>query len=529
MMIREIVAEKVERASRSFKQAGRLLYILNLCALGTFAELSTGSLFTDNMVLQRDKPIIVWGTAESGEKVTVQFADQTKSGVASATGKWKITLDPMPASSKPRKLQVSGFKSQVSFADVLVGEVWFAGGQSNMRWALWNTDGAAELFESGGAEIDGLHLFAMSEIVNELDADLPIKGWQKCTKESSTAFSAVTWYFGRALKERFKDVPVGLIMSARGGTPAEAWMDSDFAAGCKPFTEYAAWCDAAYQEKYAGFDEYKAAYIQYKEDWKAFVHKKSPEKPVEPMGPYHAHRAGGLYGTMIAPILPYSVRGVLWYQGESNMWRAYDYRFVLKTLIGNWRRDFEDPSLPFLVVQLPGFGCGGAEHPIWAVVRDSQVTVAAGDANVGTIPIPELGDEKDIHPRNKRPVGERIARYARGAVYGDNIQFAGPSFESVEFAAGKAIVSLKDTKGLKQKGDAIRGFSIAGSDELFVSATAELKKGKLVISSPEVKEPVAVRYLWSNWINPTDVTLFNGAGLPLAPFRSDDWKVVTQK
>jgi sialate O-acetylesterase len=339
----------------------------------------------------------------------------------------------------------------------------------------------------------------------------------------------VAWYFGRALKEQFGDIPVGLIMSARGGTPAEAWMDPEFAADCKPFNDYAAWCDKEYQAKFAGFDEYKAAYIQYKEDWKAFVHKKSSKKPVEPMGPYHAHRAGGLYGTMIAPILPYSVRGVLWYQGESNMWRAYDYRFVLKTLIGNWRRDFEDPSLPFLVVQLPGFGCGGAEHPVWAVVRDSQVTVAAGDANVGIIPIPELGDEKDIHPRNMRPVGERLALFARGAVYGENIQFTGPSIESVEFRDGKAVVLLKDANGLKQKGDAIHGFTIAGSDELFMTATAELRKGNLVVSSPDVKDPVAVRYLWSNWIDPLDVNLFNGAGLPLAPFRSDDWKVVTRK
>ena len=500
-----------------------------LCALSTFAELTTGPLFTDNMILQRDKPVVVWGTAEPGETVTVEFAAQKKSAVTDSSNHWKITLDPMPASSKPRKLQVSSFEFQVSFTNVLVGEVWFAGGQSNMRFALWSSDGAAELFASGGAEIPGLRLFAMPEIVNELDADMPVKGWQECTKESSTAFSAVTWYFGRALKEHLKGVPVGLIMSARGGTPAEAWMDPAFAADCKPFTDYAESIDKKYRKKFKSFDEYKAAYIQYREERQAFVHKKSTKKPMEPEGPWWSQRAGGLYETMIAPILPYSVRGVLWYQGETNMWRAYDYRFVLEMLIRNWRRDFNDPALPFLLVQLPGFGCGGAEHPIWAVVRDSQAAVAANDPNVGVIPIPELGDEKNIHPKNKRPVGERLAHFARGFIYGEKIQYAGPSFESVKFSGGKAVVSLNNAEGLVQKGDAIHGFTVAGKDRKFVPAAAELKEGKLVINSPDVKEPVAVRYLWSNWIDPANVNLFNDAELPLAPFRTDNFKVVTQK
>lgn len=518
----------------------RRIWFVVFCALAVSvsAAIKTGPLFTDNMVLQRGKPVVIWGTAEPGEKVMVEFAPsagsgqagQKKSAVTDSSRHWEITLAPMPASSSPWNMLIqSSNNPTIQYSNLLVGEVWFAGGQSNMRWALWNTDGAADLFQSGGADIEGLRLFAMPEVMNELDADLPIKGWQKSTKENATDFSAVTWYFGRALKEKFKDVPVGLIMSARGGTPAEAWMDPAFSTDCKPFSEYADWCDQEYRAKFDSFDSYKAAYIQYKADWKAFVHKKSTKKPVEPMGPYHAHRAGGLYGTMIAPLLPYSVRGVLWYQGESNMWRAYDYRDVLETLVANWRRDFKDPVLPFLVVQLPGFGCGGAEHLVWAVVRDSQAAVAKADPNVGVIPIPVLGDQKDIHPRNKRPVGERLALYARGAVYGEKIPFAGPSLESVHFSGGKAVVSLKNAEGLEQKGDVIHGFTLAGTDEQFVPAVAELKKGKLVIHSPEVNEPVAVRYLWSNWIDPADVNLFNKAGLPLAPFRTDGFKVVTQK
>ena len=185
----------------------RMLFVV-CCAwvVSISAEIKPGPLFTDNMVLQRDKPVVVWGTAGPGEKVTVEFGGQKKTAVTDASNHWKVTLDPMPASSKPRKMtNSSNFNTPtLQYSNLLVGEVWFAGGQSNMRWALWNTDGAAELFESGGAELSGLRLFAMPEIMNELDADLPVKGWQKCTKENATNFSAVTWYFGRALKEKFK-------------------------------------------------------------------------------------------------------------------------------------------------------------------------------------------------------------------------------------------------------------------------------------------------------------------------------------
>lgn len=495
------------------------------------AGLVTGPLFTDNMVLQRDKPVVIWGTADSGETVTVEFAGQTKSGMTDENGKWQVTLEPLPASSEPRSMTIrsSSGHQQTQINSVLVGEVWFAGGQSNMRWALWNTDGAAELFASGGADIPGLQLFAMPEIVNELDANLPINGWQQSTKESSTRFSAVMWYFGRSLKEHFKDVPVGLILSARGGTPAEAWMDPAFAADCKPFRDYADSIDKEYRAKYASLEEYKAAYIRYREEWDAFVRKESTIKPEEPKGPWSSRRAGGLYSTMIAPLLPFTVRGVLWYQGEGNCWRAYDYRVVLETLIRNWRRDFQDATLPFLVVQLPGFGCDRAQHPVWAVVRDSQTAVAKKDPNVGLVPIPDLGDKNDIHPRNKRPVGERLALLARGLVYGEKILHASPSLDSVVFNDGKATISFKNAEGLLQRGDAIHGFTIAGADQTFVPASVELTGTQLIVSSPKVKDPVAVRHHWSNWIAPAEVNLFNAAGLPLPPFRTDDFKVVTQQ
>ncbi|MEA2068060.1 MAG: sialate O-acetylesterase, partial [Verrucomicrobiota bacterium] len=306
------------------------------------------------------------------------------------------------------------------------------------------------------------------------------------------------------------------------------WMDLAYTNECPQLAEYHRTTLDEYRADFDSFDEYKAAYLQYRKDRKAFAQKKSGSKPIEPKGPYWSQRAGGFYSSMISPILPYSVLGVLWYQGETNMWRAYDYRFVLEMLIRNWRRDFNDETLPFLVVQLPGFGCGTG-HPVWAELRDSQAFVAATVPYVGLVPIPELGAKKDIHPKNKRPVGERLAHFARGFVYGENIQYAGPSFESVKFNGSQAVVSLNNADGLIRKGDAIHGFTVAGKDRKFVPAAAELKEGKLVINSPAVENPVAVRYGWSNWIDPEDVNLFNAADLPLAPFRTDDFNVETQK
>jgi len=498
------------------------LLVLFSCALSAFADFKTGPLFTNNMVLQRDKPVAIWGTAKPGEPVSVRFAGQKKSGVADADGKWVVTLDPMPASSSPQAMQivskVNGEHKKLELFKVLVGEVWFAGGQSNMARGLSKLESSKELLNSGKADIPGLNLFAMPVIINELDADTPIKGWQECSRESSAQFSAVAWHFANALKKKFKDVPVGVILSARGGTPAEAWIDKTFAADCKPFTVYAGAVDRFYKRTYKSFDEYKAAYIKSRKD----------KKP-EPKGPYWSKRAGGLYSNMIAPLVPYAVRGVIWYQGEGNSARAYDYRTILSKLISNWRRDFNDPKLPFLVVQLTGFGLGNKKAPTWAVVRDSQAYVADNDPNVGIIPIPELGEKKDIHPRYKQPVGERLARYARGMVYGDDIQYTGPSYDSVAFSNGNALITLKNSEGLVVKGDAIHGFTIAGKDKKFVAATAELVNGKIQVSSPDVTAPTAVRYHWTNWIEPSEVNLFNGAALPLAPFRTDNFKVVTQK
>jgi len=505
--------------------------LLVLSCQSAVAGLSMGPLFGDNMVLQREKPVVIWGIAGAGESVTVEFAGQKKSGVADRSGKWRVPLDPMPASDKLRSMTIrsAGENLGKNINDVLVGEVWFAGGQSNMRFAMWPSEGSAELFASGGADIPGIRLFAMPEIVNELDRDLPIKGWQECTQESSTAFSAVAWHFGRALKAHFEDVPVGLIMSARGGTPAEAWIDPAFATNCEPFSEYADSFDQEYRANHGSMEDYKEAYLRYRKEWDAFVSHRSAKQPKEPTGPWSSQRPGGLYSTMIAPLLPYTARGVLWYQGEGNTWRAYDYRFVLQTLIANWRRDFQDATLPFLIVQLPGFGCDGAKKPVWAVLRDSQAAVAASDPLVALVPIPDLGDEHDIHPRNKRPVGERLALSARGWVHGEIIPHPGPSLDSVVFKDGKAILSLKDADGLVQSGAAIHGFTVAGEDEAFVPASVELMGARLVVSSSDVKNPVAVRYHWSNWIDPAEVNLFNAVGLPLAPFRTDDFKVVTQK
>jgi len=503
-------------------------FLLSASALG---EVVPGPLFGDNMVLQRDRNAVVWGTGMDGERVSVSIKGQTKNTVVHKS-RWRVALDPEPAGG-PYALTIASGDQKMAFENVMFGEVWFAGGQSNMRFPLFASTDAEKLFASGKLEHPMLRLFAMPERINELDRDMPITGWKESSKDSATDFSAVAWFFGNHLQNQLS-VPVGIIMSSRGGTPAEAWMDPVCSNECLPFAAYAAGLDREYHENFQSLEEYREAYSHYRDDFQNHARNVAENKPsippVEPHGPYSSQRPSGLYDMMIKPLAPFTLRGFLWYQGESNMWRAYDYRFVLTSLIKNWRRDFEDDSLPFLMVQLPGYGCSDAVHPIWAELRDSQFSVAQNVPGVGLAVIPELGDKADIHPKLKEPVGYRLSLLARGTVYGEELTCSGPMYKSVRFEDARAIISFDHVgKGLGQKGNVLNGFSICGADETFHPADATVVGETVVVSSSQVDKPVAVRYLWKNWIDGDEVALFNEAGLPASPFRTDNFRLVTQK
>lgn len=442
------------------------------------AEVKTHGLFTDNMLLQRGRKVAVWGTSDKPDKVTVKFADQTVEATPE-NGKWKAELAPLAASAQPRDLVISQGDQILTKKNVLVGDVWLCGGQSNMQWEIYQSAGAAEAIASG--KNPNIRLFTVSR---EGDAsprtDLKGGAWTEATPESVKTFSAVGYYFGRDLQKSI-DVPIGLISSNIGGTTAERWMSKE------------------------AIDS-------------------NPE--IKDMKPTQGRN--DLYNAMIAPLAPFGVKGAIWYQGESNADRPYNYRHVLAGMIKSWRDTFGQGDFPFLIVELAPF-TGIVKEPVdqeWAVVRESMQWIANKVPHVDTVSIVDVGDERDIHPQKKQPVGERLARAARAMAYGEKIVPAGPEYDSVTFSGSQAIIKFKNVgAGLEAKDGELTGFTIAGEDKKFYNAKAKIEGQTVVVTSDSVSSPKAVRLGWANY---PLVNLWNKDGVPASPFRTDDWPVVKQ-
>ncbi len=433
------------------------------------AEVKLHGLFGDHMVLQRDMKVPVWGTADPGEAVTVEFDGQKVAGKADDKGKWLVTLEPLKAGG-PHKLMVKGDKGTVTLDDVLVGEVWIASGQSNMEWSLRLTRDPKDVIAN--AKNDKIRLFDVPKKPNAapqtaIAAPYAEKGgrefgkWLECNPTSVPQFSAVGYYFGRKL-EKDLGVPVAIINSSWGGTAAERWTPRD-------------------------------------------VMDSDPElKGIK----------GGadLYNGMIASLKPFAFRGVIWYQGESNAGRAKQYFHLMNALIKSWRDDWKQ-EFPFLTVQLAPYEPGN-----YAEIREAQWFTTKKLPKVGMAVITDAGDPKDIHPKDKAVVGERLALLAENMAYGKKIVANGPEFDSVKFEGGKAVLTFKNAGGLAFKGGTAQGFTIAGKDGKFVKANATIVENTVVVESPDVQEPAAVRYGWANY---PVCNLYNAEGLPATPFRTD--------
>lgn len=466
------------------KTCFRQLFIVSLVALGSlafvapsFAEIKAHGLFTDNMILQRDKKVAVWGTTDKPDKVTVKFADQTVSATPE-NGKWKVELMALTASKMPRDLVISQGDQNVTKKNVLVGDVWICGGQSNMQWEIRQSAGAAEAIASG--QNPNIRLFLVPRQGKPEPTSDVVGNWTEATPDSVKFFSAVGYYFGRDLQKSL-DIPIGLISSNIGGTTAERWMSKESIDTNPEIKEM-----------------------------------KSPQG------------RNDLYNAMIAPLAPFGVKGAIWYQGESNADRPYNYRHVLAGMIKSWRDTFGQGDFPFFIVELAPF-TGIVKEPVdqeWAVVRESMQWIAAKVPNVDTVSIVDVGHESDIHPQQKQPVGERLSRAARAMVYGEKIVPAGPEYESASFQEGKAVIKFKNVgAGLEAKGGELTGFTIAGEDKKFYNATAKIEGQTVVVSSDKVAAPKAVRLGWANY---PIVNLWNKDGVPAHPFRTDDWPVVKQ-
>ena len=472
----------------------------------TRAELKLHPLFGDHMVLQQGIAAPVWGTAEPGEEIAVAIGDQKKSAKAGADGRWMAKLDPLKAGG-PLELTVAGKKS-ITLKDVLVGEVWVASGQSNMQWSVKQS--ASPEPEIAAANYPKLRLFYVPRIpAAEPVRDVNAK-WEVCTPETIPNFSAVAYYFGRDLQKAI-DVPVGLIHTSWGGTAAELWTSKRVMESHEGLKDYVTF----YQKRR---ETHAAQMAKFKED----SEKAKAEGKPAPKAPGNFMDASCLYNGMIAPLIPYGIKGAIWYQGESNAGNAKGYQALFPAMIRNWREDWGQGDFPFLFVQLANY-MKRQESPgesNWAELREAQTKTLALP-KTGMAVIIDIGAANDIHPKNKQDVGKRLALWAQSQVYGKDIVYSGPLYDAIKVEGDKVRISFKQAgSGLEAKGGKLTGFAIAGEDRKFVWAEAKVEGKEVVVSCPQVAKPVAVRYAWAD--NP-DCNLYNQEGLPASPFRTDDW------
>ena len=493
------------------------------------AEVRLPAIFGDHMVMQQNQRDRVWGWADPGEDVTVAIGSQTRSVKAGKDGRWQVELDPMPAGG-PYTLSVKG-KNEIRLEDVLFGEVWVCSGQSNMEWPV-STANDGDL-ETRAAKFPGIRLITVSRLGTQ-EPQSDFKGsWQLCAPETVPGFSAVGYYFGRLIHQTL-GVPVGLIDNSWGGSACEAWIRRDLMASDERYTALLErWAET---EKTYDPEKAMAEFQTRLAAWRAADEKaraegiQPPPRPQQPGNPLTGNaRPGTIYNGMVKPILGYGLRGMIWYQGESNASRAYQYRSMFQLMIRSWRDEWMQGEIPFYWVQLADYRDERPEpgESDWAELREAQTMALKALQNTGEAVIIDLGEAQDIHPRNKQDVGKRLARWALARDYGVPVVFQSPTYRSMERKGDKIVVTFDYVGAGLKTFDVreVRGFAIAGADRKFVWAKATITGSDTVeVWSDGVSEPVAVRYAWAN--NPV-CNLQSREGLPATPFRTDDWPGVT--
>jgi len=491
-----------------------------------FADVKLPAVISDNMVLQRGKKIPIWGWAEPGEKVSVKgswqwFKTSTKT---KDNGKWMVKIQP-PKAGGPYEIEIKG-NNTITLKNILVGEVWVCSGQSNMQWSVRQAANPEQ--EIAAAGYPKIRLFTVKRKVADKPQPDCEGRWIMCSPETVPDFSAVGYFFGRELHQHL-NVPIGLIHTSWGGTPAEAWtrrgvLESE--PDCIPILQRFNEAMAKYPEAKKKYDE---SVIEWKEDVKKAKAegKNPPRRPRPPFGPGNPHSPAGLYNAMIAPLIPYGIRGAIWYQGESNASRAYQYRKLFPAMITNWRQDWGQGKFPFLFVQLANFMAVDSEpvDSAWAELREAQLMTLALP-KTGMAVIIDIGEAKDIHPKNKQDVGKRLALWALAKTYRKKMVYSGPIYKSMKTEGNQITLDFEHVGGglVAGGGEPLKGFAVAGADRKFVWADAKVEGDTVVVSNDGISEPIAVRYGWAN--NPV-CNLCNKEGLPASPFRTDDWPGIT--
>ena len=498
----------------------RVLTIVTLLPLaGMAAEpLKLASIFTDNAVLQRGQDVPVWGQAEPGQAVVVAFAGQEASAKANENGRWMVRLEALDASATGRTLtvKVDGSSESIAISNLLVGEVWVCSGQSNMAFGLAGSVNGKAAIEAAGD--DQLRLFNARAQATDEPQDSIGGSWAVDSSQSAQSFSAVGYYFGKALRKKL-GVPVGLIKSAVGGTVAEAWTaraELESNPTLKPLLDLQQQRIDAHPKALAAYEsreaklqaQYEAALAKAKADG-----TRPPRKPQPPVHPSEdKNRPTGLYNGSIVPLQPYAIKGAIWYQGESNSSRGEQYRTLFPAMISSWRRAWGQGDFPFLFVQITPHQGMSPE------VREAQRVTTETTQNTAMAVTVDIGHPTDIHPKQKQPIGERLALAARALAYDEDIEFSGPTYDSMSIDGNRVVLHFKHLGGgLVAEGGELKGFVVYGKEGEAVGS-AKIEGDTIVVSSDQIAHPAGVRY---GWANVPDVNLYNKAGLPASPFQTD--------
>ena len=481
------------------------------------AAVTLASPFTNHAVLQRGIEIPVWGSAAAGEKVTVTFDGQNKSVTTGADGRWLVKLASHQAGG-PYELTIAGTNT-ITLTDVLVGEVWICSGQSNMEWTVKQSRDSEQ--EIAAANFPKLRHFAVEKKVSEQPVSTCGGTWTVCSPQTVGNYTAVGYFFGRKLVQEL-DVPIGLMHTSWGGTPAEAWTSRPALTSTAPFTDAVSAWDKRVENFPAALEKYQKTMEQWAKDAATAKAegKPEPKKPKAPEGKINQNSPTALYNGMINPLVPYGIKGAIWYQGEANVGRAKDYHALLSLMIGDWRQSFGQGDFSFYVVQLANF-MERKPQPTdtgWAALREAQYLTTTTVKNTGLALAIDIGEAKDIHPKNKQDVGLRLALNALAKDYGKKIEYSGPIYKSMKIDGSNIVLSFDHLGGgLMVIGDTLTGFAIAGADKKFVWADAKIVGDTVVVSAASATAPTAVRYAWGD--NPA-CSLSNKANLPAVPFRA---------